>query len=421
MQINLSKIFETPKYENHLHGYFDVPQLSKDNTNLLTLQIEHLDRYPDSKNKYPICIFDIKRNTKKIVSTTSIYNFQQGCRGQFVGPTFNDKIIFNDFHNGRYVSKIVNLINGNIDFIDYPIAAISSSFKFLISIDYERLFWCRKGYSYSIIKNVSKNKKIYKKECLTVFDIEKNIVKKAIYIEDLININFTNSMENATHYIEHVVYCPFDEKFLFLHRWTLADGGIYARLYHYNILKNELDLLVDSGRISHFNWINKDEIIFYGAESNKFNSLRKNKKYTKILKLILPVYKRLIKDNSSISKFITNDSYYLYRLVEKKGTKIANQLKSQDGHPTCFESNKVKFFITDDYSDIDNNSSPSLYFHDVKNNISKKIKSFKSISKLDNSPFRCDLHPRLSFDGKYVSIDTLDNGFRQSFVHKINF
>ena len=421
MQITLKKIFETPQQENHLHGYFDVPQLSKDNKLLLTLQIQDLYNYPDGNNKYSICLFDIQKNIKKIISTTSIYNFQQGCRSQFVGPSFQDKIIFNDFHNGKYVSKIVNLIDGKISYIDLPVAAVSRSFKFLISIDYERLFWCRKGYSYNIIQNQSKNKKIYKKERLTVYDIENKIVKKEIFIEDLINYNHLNSMVDATHYIEHVVYCPFEEKFLFLHRWTLPDGGIYARLYLYDIFQNKLNLLVDSGRISHFNWVNRNELIFYGAEPNKINFLRKNKKYTILFKLLLPIYKKFIKDSSSFSKFITNDSYYLYKIVEKKGKKIADKLKSQDGHPTCFDSNNKKFFITDDYSDLDNNSSPSLYAHDIKNNISNKIKTLKSISRLDNSPFRCDLHPRLSFNGEYVSIDTLENGFRQSFVYHLKF
>ena len=49
--------------------------------------------------------------------------------------------------------------------------------------------------------------------------------------------------------------------------------------------------------------------------------------------------------------------------IIEKDKKIADKLKSQDGHPTCFDSNDKKFFITDDYSELDNNSSPTLILY----------------------------------------------------------
>ena len=35
MSVKLKKIFETPNNENYFFGYYDVPQLSKDNQNLI--------------------------------------------------------------------------------------------------------------------------------------------------------------------------------------------------------------------------------------------------------------------------------------------------------------------------------------------------------------------------------------------------
>ena len=48
--------------------------------------------------------------------------------------------------------------------------------------------------------------------------------------------------------------------------------------------------------------------------------------------------------------------------------------------------------ITDIYSDLAQ-KKPSLLLFDLKQNYSKIY--FNSIQKLDNSPLRCDLHPRI--------------------------
>jgi len=47
------------------------------------------------------------------------------------------------------------------------------------------------------------------------------------------------------------------------------------------------------------------------------------------------------------------------------------------------------------------------------------IDELDSISEYDNSPIRCDLHPRWSFNGKYVSIDTMNDGVRSSYLYEI--
>ena len=47
----------------------------------------------------------------------------------------------------------------------------------------------------------------------------------------MVGINRLSNMEGSTHYLEHLMISPGNEKFAFLHRWKTEDGGIYARLY----------------------------------------------------------------------------------------------------------------------------------------------------------------------------------------------
>ena len=76
-------------------------------------------------------------------------------------------------------------------------------------------------------------------------------------------------------------------------------------------------------------------------------------------------------------------------------------------------------FITDNYSDLDNNHQPSLFYYSKNNNNIIELAKFESIPELDNSPLRADLHPRFSYDGKYLSIDTFKKGKRKSMCFKV--
>ena len=46
------------------------------------------------------------------------------------------------------------------------------------------------------------------------------------------------------------------------------------------------------------------------------------------------------------------------------------------------------------------------------------LDTLNSLSHTDNTPFRCDLHPKWSFSGKYISIDTMDSTKRGIYVYK---
>ena len=70
MSVKLKKIFETPNNENYFFGYYDVPQLSKDNQNLITVNVNDIYNIPTAKKKYEISYFNIKLNIKVVIGNT---------------------------------------------------------------------------------------------------------------------------------------------------------------------------------------------------------------------------------------------------------------------------------------------------------------------------------------------------------------
>ena len=419
MSVKLKKIFETPNNENYFFGYYDVPQLSKDNQNLITVNINDIYNIPNAKKKYEISYFDIKLNIKVVIGYTKTLNFQQGCRAQWLGPDHNRYIIYNDVDNKKYVSRIFDIINKTTSTVELPIYSVSKNGRFFLSLSFERLYWCRRGYSYDAIIDENKNKLIVPDEYVKIYDFETNKQKILFTIKDLIKIKKNTNMDNATHYVEHLMFSPCSKKFTFLHRYKIKDGGIFSRLMYYDIEKKTINIITNSGRMSHFNFLNKDKLIFYGSVGNIVTNIRKYQNLQKFFKYVLKVYKFFIKDNNIIAKKLTNDGYYYYNFINKNFMKIKNKkLNAEDGHPTCNEKIGMDF-ITDNYSDYDNNHKPSLYYYSNNQNSMHELHKFSSISELDNSPLRCDLHPRISYDGNFISVDTFKDGFRKSFVFRI--
>ena len=415
-------IFTTPKSDNYFYGYFGKSQLNKSNNKLLCLKTSFNNRIPTNKDFAEIGFFDLKSPEKIFISLTRTrtFNWQQGCMLQWLGPRFEDEIIYNDLIRNKFCSIIFNIKTKKKVKLPLPIYDINYSRKFAICIDQERHYFCRRGYSYAGIKNDVKNKKIVKGDGVWSLNIKTKKINQIINIIDLINFKPLSNMQDATHYIEHLSFRPDGNRFCFLHRWKMKEGGIYSRFYTVNLDGSKLNLLLDSGRMSHFCWRNNFEILAYGGVPNSVNKLRKKKKLVKLIfKPLLPLFHFLFNDNSLISKLVTGDSYILLNDKSNKIQKIANELKFEDGHPSFFPQNK-NIFVTDLYPKQSNNHKAKLMTFNLKENRLDIVDIIKSNEQFNETPLRCDLHPKISFDGNYVSIDTLEQNHRGVNLYKMN-
>ena len=414
-------VFKTPDDGHYFFGYYDKLQLNKDNDKLLVLKVDFMDRVPNKDDVAVIGYFDLtNQNTFIQVSTTKAFNWQQGCMLQWIGGDFNSKIIYNDLVDNSFVSVMIDVKSGEKTVFDKAIYSLHSNAKHAVTIDFERHHWCRRGYSYDGIFDNKKNRPVVKDDAIYLLDLENNTSKKIILLDDMINNKPLSNMKNAIHYLEHLMFNPSGTRFCFLHRWKIEDGGIYARLYTANINGSEICLLNDSGRMSHFAWQDDTHLLAYGGIENRINSLRKYKKVLRyFIKPLLPLYHMLVNDNSRLSKAITGDSYIIFTDDTKEIKRVASEISNEDGHPSFSKDGNKNTFITDTYPDPGEGSIADLILFDLENDKSFILDRLSSISEYDNSPIRCDLHPRWSYDGNYVSIDTMNDGKRGCYLYRI--
>lgn len=413
----MKRVYETPSDGHYFFGYYDKSPLSNDNSMLLACKASFIDKMPSADEVLDIGYFVWKDSNEFIKLTeTHAWNWQQGCMLQWLAPKYDEKIIYNDRVDGQFVTVIFDIKTKEKSFFPMAYYTMSSTGDFALCIDNERHYWFRGGYSYTGICNVDKKKPIDFEDGIWKLDLQSAKLIQIISLRTMLSHKPLSNMIDSVHYFEHLMICPNNNSFCFLHRWQTDDGGIYARLYTANIDGSDLYLLSDSGRMSHFSWRNEKEILAWGAASNPINSLRKYKNIVKyFVKPILPLYHTLVGDRSKIRSVLTGDCYLLFEDKTKNIKKIALNVLREDGHPS-FNPQNQNLFVSDTYER--NDSFRELFLFDIEFDKKILLDRLYSMPELDDSPIRCDLHPKWSLDGRYVVVDTTNYKRRSMFIYE---
>lgn len=409
--MKIEKIFQPNEKGNFFFGYYDKSQLSICSKYALSHKIYSLDKYSNFDELSDVGYFSLDENKFIPLKKTSAINYQQGS---MLNWHSNNNIIFNHLANNNYRSILIDMKGKIIEKIEAPIYSLSENKKFFLTINFSNLSKFKRGYGYDYSFNANFNNYYHKPDEVGIwlYFFSNNKITKLIDLKEIHNDN------NC--WIEHISISPDNYHFIFMLRYKLQDGGIRDKLYLSNTDKSLLVEIKTFARGSHYNWIDNNNFIIYGGVNTSFNQLRhknilQNFTYTKKL---LKIYHKLVKHNTGLSKFITGDSYYIYNIETKIKKKIQAKFNREDGHPSVSNHFK-KLMITDQYADVINHKYPKLFIFDLEKSKLIKELTFDSISTLDNSGFRCDLHPRFSTDGKFFSIDLFLDQQRSFQIYKI--
>ncbi len=333
-------------------GYYDKPAVRNNHT------IYHFSHKDDFNLQKEI---DIYLNLEKI-SSSNTFNFQQGSMLSFL----NDNEIIHNFYDGKYKSKIINLLTREVRVIDFPIYSVAKNGKFALSLDFNRLRVLRKDYGYFNIKN--KISKTSDNEGIYYVDLIENKTKLLVSLNEIKNFETKESMNEAYHKVNHLDI-SFDSKTaIFLHRWYDKNNK-YTRLMLLDIDSKKLKVLSDDHMVSHMSYYKNDVLFGYlrhqGEEGYYFLDFNGNFK------------------------------------------KFSNPFLVDDGHPTIYNE---RYIVVDSYPN--HQCLSVLYLIDLKLNKVIEIGKFYSYYKYQNS-YRCDLHPRFNHNDKKITIDTVYNSKRR--------
>lgn len=420
--IKTKRIFTTPDDGYHyFFGYYDKSPLSADGGKVLVHQVDFMDRDPTAKDFAMVGYFDLNENPDKFIpiAKTYAFNWQQGAMLQWLGKDFSKRVVFNNRINGKFISQVVDIETKEVSVFDFPIYSVSPSGDYALCLDYERLYWCRPGYAYAGIANERKKANSLGSGGIYKLDFNTKNLKLIVDIEEVLKMKSNAMSVDAMHYLEHIQFGPNNKQFSFLHRWVFKNH-IYTRLLTSNINGSGLNILLDSGRLTHYCWRKQQSILAWCGNVNALNSMRfRNSYWLKLFDILSPIYKRFLKSFGSLPKAklankFSGDGYHLIDLSDKKLKLITSKLLCEDGHPTFSPINE-NLFVTDTYPDTQGRSKLILF--DLNSNTGWILDVLNSVSRYNNTSLRCDLHPKWSYCGGYLSIDTVNDGRRSLYIY----
>lgn len=367
----------TSKDNEFFFGYYDKSPWNRDGSLILLLEVYDSKVHPSKGEKAFINVVDINNYNKCTkIFETNVWNLQQGCMMQWLGPNFKSDIIFNDCINNKYCSIIYNLQSQKTKILDKPIYSVSKDGKYAVSLNFSRLHRLRPGYGYANLPDETKDDPHPKDDGIWYVDLEKNQSKLIISLEDITKINWDCTMEKAQHKFNHLEINPDGTRFSFLHRWQNKKGK-FSRLYTANLDGSEIFCLADDGMVSHSCWKNGAEILCWCRKKG------------------------------------IGDRYFLFLDKTSQFSIIGDEVLNQDGHPSY--SPDGRYILTDTYPDRTRHRT--LIIFDTQENKRHDIAKFFAPFKYDGE-VRCDLHPRWNRDGSEICIDSVHEGKRKMYIIK---
>lgn len=321
-----------------------------------------------------IYITDLSTSKSWFVNTTHCYNNQQGS---LVTWFDEESIIYNDIIDGDKKTVICDLEGKILRTISGHFFSLSKDSRFLSMLCFETFGKGLQGYGYCFSRCKNNNEKLDK--TLKIYDLSKDeIVLK-------IPIDFYSSSPDLTPYgilddgfvyFSHTKFNPSSNKMYFLLRSSNLLRNT-SQLYVVDLETSFIKRLPSGGMVSHLDWINDEKIL-------AFSNLK-------------------ICDKYQYSIFSTNNDDVLT---------IKSLLLNKDGHPAVICENK---FYTDTYPD---KKRFQTLFEVVKNGNAFDV---EQILKL-RSPMRfrgvnrVDLHPRVSLNNAYISLDSSFSGKKKQII-----
>lgn len=340
-------------------GYYDVSPFSSDSTKVLNITTD------GKSHEARINIYDIKSQQNEYLIDTHVWNWQQGCRLRWF-PGKNNWIAYNDMENNRYCCRIVDVSSKKVlKTLSEPLYDIDPSGQFGLTLNFARLGLKRPAYGYTFIPYCEEENPI--NEGIDLIRIENNSKERLFTYKEL-EVYLSNKKDNyQDYYINHISYSPSGNRFLFFFL-DASTKRHEAYMFVYDIVNRELIPLEVKDKVSHYVWVNENEII------------------------------------ATVYDAKMNCGYYIYDIPERKKT-IFNNVK-YDGHPSMFSLNEI---ISDTYAD--SRFFQHLYVADKKGKKSEIARIFDYPYMLGEK--RTDLHPRLNKNKSLVCVDANILGYRQ--------
>jgi predicted HAD superfamily hydrolase len=369
----------SPHMEHFFTGYFDIQSTNDRGDTHLALNVPFIDRIPTRTDPADVCLIKDNGIREKIGRTYS-WNFQQGSFLQY-RPNHKNQILYNIFEKTtkKYKSILYNIKTKKRTLFPLPVANISQDGNKALCLNFSRLYDYRKGYGYCNIADPHYNNIKPKEDGVFLMDLNTGNYKLIISYETLWKrFAKDTKVEKNKILVNHINFNPNGTKFVMLLRWFSETPPWPTLTVVSDKDGNNIKKVFGFG--SHYNWKDNETLIISGYDS-------------------------MYKENMGpVTAYELNIKNGQYEAIDPK-------FFVGDGH--CSYSPNKKYVLYDSYSSK-NFRYRKLQIYDLEKKIGTTLGYFYSDPDFykNDSDCRCDLHPRWSVDGSFITFDSIHEGYR---------
>lgn len=358
-------------------GYYDVTPFDPNGRRILC----HVyDEGKNDRSEVELAYCDIDSSKKAEIHTfakTETWCWQMGARLQWLPSRSKNLVIFNTMVENGYGSTAMDL--GSEKYLrryNYPIYSLCKNGRKALYLNFSRLNRLRPGYGYGNLQDATEGKLAPDDDGLYMFELHSGRSCLLHSLKEIAKVQALHNYGKAEHYINHLMWNPSADKYLFFHLWQDEISRQSRLMVGGENFPLRCVFWPRGGNVSHYAWRSDREILLTVSDEQK-----------RIKYLLIDIF------------------------TGKKHVLDANILTS-DGHPS-FSPNNSSWILTDTYPDKFRNQL--LFLYNMESRSQKRIAYFYSPAKFYGEN-RCDLHPRFNHDGSKICVDSSHSGRRQMVV-----
>ena len=368
----------TPEDGRHyFFGYYDLMPFDSEERRHLCHRVSFMDRLPRADDTAELGEIDLESGEFRKFAETTAWNFQQGA---MLRRIYDDRhVLYNVRDPGTpsgFAAEILGLGDGERKRIPVPAADVSKNGRYLLSVNFSRIYDFRPGYGYAGVPDPWKDVNAPRDDGILLADLTTGETR-LLADYDRIRREFPEPpYSDGRLLVNHITFNPSGTRFLFLLRNFPGPGerGWKTQLL-VSDLSGRLTKLTDYCVNSHYHWKNDEEILIV----------------------------------SSARREDSRFSLWLMNAVTGEKTRLPDPNPAFDIH--CLYSPDRRYILGDSYPGGERGNTRSLWLIDTeRGTMTEPVQVSTVIPPVVD--IRCDLHARWSPSGRFVTFDSTHTGRR---------
>ena len=363
----------------HFFGYYDKFQVDATGTKMLTMEVDFVDRPPTPDDTARIGVIDLSSGNKlEIVAETKAWCWQQSCMLQWLPSAPDRKIIFNVREGGQFRACVLDLVSGDRRVYDYPIYTLAPDGRSALCPNFSRLAEMRPGYGYEGVPDPWADQPAPDDDGIYTMDLETGEGRMIISLAQVTALCPDPEAADSKRWINHLLFSPDSRRFIFLQRWRSPRRKSRAwqtRFFTANADGTDIYCVNEHEMTSHFIWRDEKVMLAWAHRDD------------------------------------CGDHYYRFTDQSDRIEIVGDGQLTEDGHMSYRPQGE--WFVTDTYPSKVGNFRRLILFNEKAEQMIELGSFLSQAMGQGHVDCRCDLHPRWSRCGNFITFDSLHEGPRQ--------